>query len=566
MQYKEVFFINILFLFLLFTSWLVLKIMNATLSIKLNDDDIYDKIKGSAKVQKIPKRILTSFIISAIISGFACVFLFVILILTMFADDSAKIVDNIFIILASLFYITSALFFLRIIFVNVFTYKGLKDKELIDYLKAGSNQFNNRTNCIGTLKIKKGKFFNLISYILIITTCIIPLFSSANKLNEVKSTSEYSNNNEFLHEIVKPAMNINMDMTPNWYFFHDSTLYAYIYEEGKDNLYAVTPEKNSYTTNYKKKLLLTDDELRYAEFFMVYDNEVFYYTPYYRGVKALNLSTKEIRDVVKDRYLYLMLETLKDGKVTVNSCNCYIGKSHSYFATLDLKTGELTNEKKLGYAADMTTFYNKDNHKAYYILSDDGRYDIYEDNEVIYTYDMTNVNNSNSKSVFVQDKYVFAIIGDKFLKIDPTSRSLIEEQILDTSLVIIPTSHDQAATSLDQEETSMSVSTLPVLSSEGGIYKFNPKDMSFRKIIDTGLHVGMVQEHNGFYIFQSDGHVFLYSNILNEYKEFNSANFTAENGTLYMINYEGDFYDSESEMEINMINIKKDANTYKVTL
>lgn len=386
--------------------------------------------------------------------------------------------------------------------------------------------------------------------LIIILLCILFLLTLSYSAKIV-----FNNTSIDLDDVVFPSMNIDVTMTPNWYFFHNDKLY--VYDNNGDNLYST----DLYANN--KSIISSSEDLRYANILIVYNEEMFYYTEYNRGIKKINLRTGKITNVIDDKYLYLIPDTLKDGKVLVNYLNNYSGKSHAYFATLDLKTGLLSNEKKVNYATNQPYFYNTENNKIYYLDSYDNKNNIYEDNKIIYSYEsdtnlsswQTNINSNVLDLVFVQDNYLFAIICNKIIKFDLSDYSIIEEKELDNSFSLISSVREGGSRTLGIEEGPAATSLYPLFSvvnrtdsdsQKSGIYKFNSTTLSFEKIIDKNTGNGFVQKYNNYFILQTDTQTIIYDTLNNKYKVFNSANYSVENDCIYLMTYKGDFYHQSS--------------------
>lgn len=344
-----------------------------------------------------------------------------------------------------------------------------------------------------------------------------------------------------LEDVVQPSMNISLIMTPNWYFFYNNHLIVYNYDLHGDQLYSTDLNANN------KKIIAESENLRYANFFLVFNNEAYYYTEFHRGIKKVNLLNGDITSVVDNKYLYLIPNTLNESKVLVTYKNNYLYHDHVYIAELDLNTGLLDKEKYIKFPGNEPYFYNKDNNKVYYIQNDDSnRGNIYEDNEIIYSY-------SNSQYyhdiVFIQDNFIFAIIKNKIIKFDIITHSILEEKIFDTDLKysLISNVRPGGATMLGNEEICMGLCVIndPVFNSDNNIYKFNSKMLTFEKIVDNA-NGSFVEKYNNYYIFQGDTRegpiTTIYNSDNNNYKIFNSANYSVENGYIYMMTFKGDFY------------------------
>lgn len=342
-----------------------------------------------------------------------------------------------------------------------------------------------------------------------------------------------------LKDVAQPAMNISGQMTPSWYFFHDDKLF--VYDNHEHQLFYTDLNCKS------KNIIAKSDELRYANFFLVFDNEAYYYTEFNRGIKKINLLNGKITRIIKDKYLYLIPDTLNEGKVLATYENNYVDNSHTFIATLDLKTGELSNEKKLKYTTKQPYYYNKNNGKIYYIESSYGKNNIYEDNNIIYTYES---NTTLTDIVFAKDNYIFAIVANKIIKFNINDYSILEEKELGDnikySLISSVRSGGTMTLGMQEGPTNICTNNNPMFNSENssGIYTFNTSNLTFEKIIKNSIN-GFVQKYNNYYVFQSETETIIYNSDRNNYKVYKSANNNVEGGYIYMMTYTGDFYNQE---------------------
>lgn len=377
---------------------------------------------------------------------------------------------------------------------------------------------------------------------------------------KIKPFNNLVKNNINLEKVVQPAMNNFVIMTPSWYFFHNDKIF--VYDNHGDQLYSA----NLMAKN--KKVIVGSDNLRYADIFMVYENEVYYYTEYNRGIKRLNLSTGKITNVVDNKYLYLIPDTLEKGNVLVNYQNNYLDEAHTYFAKLDLKTGILSDEKTLKFPSEQPYFYSKVNNRIYYIVNEKGLNNIYEDNKIIYSYSAdinlsgwrSNPNSNISDIVFVQDGYIFTIISNKIFKFDMTDYSIIELKKLDNCYDLISSVRQAGSRTLGMKDGPAMATTLenPLFSIvdkysstdssifKGDVYKFNSNNLSFEKKATKDNRGGFVQKYDNYIILQTDIETVIYNEKTNKYKIYDSANYSVEDGYIYLMTYKGDFYDQQS--------------------
>ena len=403
--------------YILFFCWLFFKFKNVLLVKNLKCKNFYKNIKKDSKSTKISKKLFKVFLsltilfviylVIGLVSGiFAGIMIFITLGGAAFVDTGAdptfynnfmNFVGKYFSLLkyiAYYLYLIVYTWLIRAIYINNLTHKELSNKptsiEKVNEKQDDSKKYNKRNSII-----------LLIMWIIIITALTTVIVFGTSKISLFNN--KISSSSIDLEDVVQPSMNISGVMTPSWYLFHNDKLF--VYDNHGDQLYST----NLLGSN--KKVLASSDNLRYANMFMVYNNEMYYYTEYNRGIKKINLDNGEIKNVIDNKYFYLIPDTLNDNKVLVNYLNNYSGKSHGYLATLDLQTGLLENERKLNFSSHY--YYDINNDNVYYISDDK----IYENNTEIYSFKdaMYNINDF----VFVQDNYIFTIIDNKIIKIDP---------------------------------------------------------------------------------------------------------------------------------------------------
>jgi len=551
-------------LYTLFFSWIFLKIRNIVLIKKLNCKESSKSIKKDVKKQKLSKCLfkisIVAIIIFAIFVVIGLVAVGLAILMTFVTLGGIAYIDTGY---DSTFYYNLMNFvmtyqyigyliefilyivFIRAIYINIQCHKILKNSNILNtYIKEVTTESSNNINS----KPKKHSIIWLIIISCII--CIVAfLYFSNNNTNITKNTNYVD-----LEDVVQPVMNNTTQMTTNWYFFHNDRLYVYDFYNG-DQFYSTNLSADN------KNIISASEELRYANFFMIYNNEAFYYTEYNRGIKKINLSTGKISMVIDDKYLYLIPDTLNNGKVIVNYQNDYLNNAHTYFATLDLETGLLSNEKKIKYPANQPYFYHKDSNKIYYIDSNDGKNTIYEDNTIIYTYEAdnnlvgwkSNIKSNISDTVFVQDNYIFAIIANKIVKFNLSNYEIIEEKELNDNFSLINSVRSGSGRTLGIEEEPAATSIYPLFAivdksdstnsniKKDGVYKFNSTTLSFEKIMNN-YEGGFLQKYGDYFIFQSSTKTTIYNDKLKKYKIYDSANYSVENNNIYLMTYTGDFY------------------------
>jgi len=559
--------------YILFFSWTFLKIRNVVLIKKMNYKEIYKNIKKDLICQKFSKGLFKIIIISIILFAIylaiylaigllaGALALFMIFITlggvayvdtgsdSTFYDNLMSFVGNHFSLFKYIIYYIYLIVYtvlIRAIHINILSYKKLQNDVILNNVQPNVSKQSNTINLETNTLTKKNSLILLSLFVILVVICICMLTSVPIKISNNKAID--------LENVVFPSMNIAITMTPNWYFFNNDKLY--VYDNHGDEIYST----NILAKN--KEILTASENLRYANIFMVYGDEMFYYTEYNRGIKKINLKTGEIKNVVDDKYLYLIPDTLNDGKVLVNYENNYAGKAHTFFAILDLKTGLLSNEKKINYATEQPYFYDLETEKIYYIDSSDETNHIYEDNKIIYTYEAdnnlsgwkSNPNSNVSDLVFVQDNYIFAIIANKVIKIDKSNYTIIEEKEIDKSFSLISSVRGGGARTLGVEEGPAMTSTYPLFAiidkyssydsvdKCGDIYQFDSETLSFEKIIEKNARGGFLQKYENYFILQTDNETVVYNDVNKKYKIYNSTNYSLEKGYIYLMTYTGDFY------------------------
>ncbi len=539
--------------------WAIFKILTVISTSKLQRYDIYKNIKREIRSRKFPRYSLKIIIISAGIFGAFATFgiilgiivffmLFITLGGTMYVDTGAdptfyyNLMDFAYAYLkvsayvVFILYIAMYLLPIRGMYINILTRKQIQalDTSALPQPPANSEPTPRRRK--KKIIITCGIIAAAILYVLIETPIGKMVFRS-------KTT--------FLEDVVTPSMNNSVTMTSNWYFFHNDRLY--VYDDDGDELYSTNLSGGDW------KVITSSEDLRYANIFMVYDEEMFYYTEYNRGVKKANLETGEITTVIDNEYLYLMPDTLDNGKVLVNYQNDYVNKSHAYFATLDLKTGELSNEKKVIFSSQQPYFYHMETGKIYYIDSYGDTNHIYEDDQIIYTYEDSKGRLHNDYDfVFVQDNYIFAVIANRVLKLDATTYEVIERKPINSSYILMSSVREAPARVLGIEEGPAMATTHPIFTimdeyfsdasdTCGDVYKFNSETLSFEKIIEKNARGGFIQKYDNYYILQTDIETVVYDDDTGKYKIYDSANYSVEDGYIYMLTYKGDFYHQKSD-------------------
>lgn len=307
------------------------------------------------------------------------------------------------------------------------------------------------------------------------------------------------------------------------------------------------------------KILSESDELSNARIYLVNDEKAFYYTPWDNSFKTINLSTGEITTIV-DKCLSVVHETLKNDTILVLYQYIASDNPHSYFAKLNLETFELTEEKIIDNP--YPSYYCMNNHKVYSIENFNRKsFDIYEDNTLIYSYPKNTNNMNDSYTVFVQDNYIFAIIGSKILKIDMNNYNLIYEKDIGNKYSLVPSNTPGASMILGTHYHALQITATekPLFYSNNAIYKFDSERLEFEKVISDDRVNGYGVEYGEYIIIQGHDTTTVFNKESNQYKVFDSCNYSIENDYIYLMTYKGDLYHQKSsylEFEVEKLKIK----------
>lgn len=356
-----------------------------------------------------------------------------------------------------------------------------------------------------------------------------------------------SSNQSVLKSIAKPSMNINGIMTPEWYFFSNDKMYAY-YGNGSDTGFY------SFDLNGRNRKLLVDDranvqevKIRYPYFYLVKNSEAYFYTNYDNSLKKVNLNTGEVTTLIKNKFLNLIPDTLKNEKILVTYTNYYEEESYTYFAKLDLKNYKLTDEKYVNYPIDSIPYFSKDENAVYYIENGD----VYKDNSIIYSKN----ENLKYRFVFTQDDYIFITTSNKIIKLNKDNHSLIEENNILNEYNVIPSGCKDINLTLGSKETITTLSALenPIFENDKDIYVFNSKTMNFEKIIDNSVYNRYVQKYGNYLIIENDTQIIIYNIDTQKYKKYSAVNYTVEGKYIYLMTYENDFYTSDAQFKVKKV-------------
>lgn len=350
-------------------------------------------------------------------------------------------------------------------------------------------------------------------------------------LNFVNKTGQKT-----LDSIARPDMNAIEEHVDNWYLFYNDRIYVYLFD-GTDSFFSTNLSGND------KKIISRSEDLRFAELYLIYDNYAYYYTTYNQGIKKINIETGEIYNVIDGKYLYLIPDSLKDGKVIVEYENNNLGEAHVYVAKLDLKSGILSDEKILPFVGFHLYYYSGENNKVYFINSDNNNNNsVYEDNSLIYTY-RSSVNDKDF--VFTQDNYIFVVTADKIIKLNTNNHTIIEEKPFNNNGYTLYTNiHTRNHEIMGKVEYTAPICTLAkpfVYSKDNSTYRFDSKTMEFKKIADVGF--AFIQKFSDYIIFQQDAlSTTIYNESTGKVSSFSSSNFGVDDKRIYIMSYDGDYY------------------------
>lgn len=550
------------------------KIRNDVLAIKLNCEETYKQIKKDSKRQKAPKSmfiIATIFMVLAIAYvalGFPLLLIAMFLVIftlggIAFIDTGADstFYDNIMGFTASYFsligyflvalYLAIMLYMIRTIYIYVSSYKKLKQipnppiakgNELVTNSSKREEESTPTNNSPYQKRLRRYVFTlgALIGTFIIIMSI---MGVQARKVN--------------LENVVFSSYNYDCTLYARGYFFHKDNLY---WMKGSD-LY-----RTSFSCESKNQIA-DEEEHVFSIPFTIYNDDVIYYSAMTNDVNKVNLSTGIRQTLVKDNKFYLIPDTIKDGKALAYYA-CDYPDDYTMFATLDLNTGMITNEKKINTTSPRQAFYycNK-NDKIYYIQTSDDTVNVYQDNEILYRAEK-DTNNYDS-FVFEQDDYLFAVLNNKIIKFRLTDASILEEKDLDenqwdnqnTQRLLPCTWNSFERGHYMGENYAPEISMYPVFRCNNDIYLFHSDDLTFEKIIELEDGYGYLNQYKNYYILQTTETTTIYDISTKKYKTFDSVHFDVEDDAIYLMTYHcKKYYDTLMNSDVDF-GIKKYALT-----
>ena len=344
--------------------------------------------------------------------------------------------------------------------------------------------------------------------------------------------------------IARPSMNGVHKYVDNWYLFYNDRIYVYLYggSNSMDEFFSTDLNGDD------KKIISESLDLRLAELYLIYDNYAFYYTTYNQGIKKIDLETGEIFSVIDDTYLYLIPDTLQEGKVLVEYSNNIAGESHVFVGRLDLNSGILSDEKILPFIGRQTYSYSSERNKVYFCDSEKDLNNIYEDNSIIYTYPSSLNNNDFA---FTQDNYIYVVTNDKIIKLDIDNHKLIEEKtFINNGYSLYSSVHLRSHSFGEKVENNVPLNTLEkpfFYAEDNSTLIFDSEKMEFIKIADVGY--AFIQKINNYVIFQKNASsTSIYDENNGQIDIYSSSNFGIDDESLYMMTFTGDFYYQNSNI------------------
>ncbi len=375
-------------------------------------------------------------------------------------------------------------------------------------------------------------------------------------------TGCYSNeeiNEQLLKSIAKPSMNIDVLSTNSWYFFHEDRIYAYLpklnprYSDLKEDVHILF-SCNLDGSDVKK--IYSGYDISYAKIYDLIDNELFLYSENVPGIVKINILNGEATHCIENENFSIIPNTLKNGKVLVNSIYPNFDNYYTYFAKFDINNYKIS-DKKLINDIIVDGYYSLNTDKFYYVKGDYNynlnvyEKKVYENNIIIYTY---NTYNQNDNIVFTQDNYIFVVTSDKIVKIATNDYSVLEEKRIEKSdYKMVSGVLPGAATHMENiwDVTQVSTMEKPVFydSQKRTIVEFNSESLSFDILVDTSEYqigqydftpkVGL--KYNNYLVVQFESNTIVYNYETKKYAVFDSCNYTVEGDYIYLMTYKGDY-------------------------
>ena len=175
-----------------------------------------------------------------------------------------------------------------------------------------------------------------------------------------------------------------------------------------------------------KKLAETDD-LRYAHFYFVYNDEAYYQHVFDNENKKINLKTGEISSLgTNDIYIP---KTLNNGLVYSFVVNRIAGDAYSIFKKIDITNNKIISEIKIDSSVGYVYYLDYDGNSIYYLENYYSRYpSIYKNNQIVYEFtEYDKYNFPEIEFICVNNNYIYFEQKDIIYKLDINNKSIEKE-------------------------------------------------------------------------------------------------------------------------------------------
>lgn len=253
----------------------------------------------------------------------------------------------------------------------------------------------------------KKKFIIILLSLLVVTFSILVI------------SDIYNDRNKEIEEVLLEPPSYDFYDKSSYYFINDNHIYYYVYDY---NLVTSKTYDRLYVMNLdgsNNRLLAEGDELRYADFYFVYNNEAYYYTMYYAENMKVNLSTGQITRLDNDdNYIS---KTLKDGVVNAFYDNAVVGNSYASFKKIDLNTNKIIYDNTTSHTlVDNEFFLDYDSGNIYYLDDYYSEYPtIYKNNDVLYEF--KDSKKINLMFLAVDTDYLYYVFENTIYRLDISS-------------------------------------------------------------------------------------------------------------------------------------------------
>lgn len=332
-----------------------------------------------------------------------------------------------------------------------------------------------------------------------------------------------------LESIARPSSSYYQ--TTNWYFMWGDRVYAYGRNGGGDVFYHISIEGND------KEILSTSDDMRFAKFFLVKDNHAYYYTEYRNKINKVDLVQGEI-DEVYQGILGMLPDTLEDNRVLAGyRYGMDHDRPHAYIGWLNLESGNMENEKKLGLS-NYAYHYAKINDTVYYIVEDEHEYHVYGNDEILFKTE------NEIYSVFKQNNFLYIISED----------SIIQFGLEDYQLVNKVEGSDFPRGSILNNPNSSMINLGTSIRGynffydyDYNLYVFNDEEMLFEWIMNFDI-VKHASSYKDYVLFRSKEQVVLHHPKRQTQEIYsNVMHYSIQGDTLYLLVIDGERYSFEKD-------------------